>query len=397
MKINPNYIHLEKSVPENRWTLLQGGTRSGKTYSVLQWIISLCINYENAKLEIDIVRSTFKALKATAWKDFEDLLKEYGLYDEKLHHKSDHRYKLNGNFINYYGADDSDKVHGRKRDIIFLNECNQIEEDVISQIAVRTSQRLILDYNPAIGDDHWLDSYIIKYSPCITTYRDNPFLTKDQIADIESKKNEPYWWSVYGNGKRAKRQGTIFNNWEIGEFDDSLPYHYGLDFGFVNDPDACDKVAIDEKKQIIYIDEQFHEYGQTITQLAIKLNQLNKGNIIADSAEQRLINDLGTRCNRYIIPVKKAAGSVMQGIALMQNYKIIVTKRSVNTIKELRNYAWATKGKDAPIDDWNHHIDAVRYVVYTYANNKAPIQKVDNSKQARFNRGEALGMDFIQW
>jgi len=396
-RLNPNYIHLDESVPNNRWTLLQGGTRSGKTFSVLQWLISLCIKHPKARMEIDIVRSTFKALKSTAWKDFEDLLKDYNLYSDKLHHKSDHRYNLNGNYINYYGADDAEKVHGRKRDIIFLNECNQIDAETIDQISPRTSHKIIADYNPSIGDDHWLDPYIIKYPPKITTYRDNPFLTEAQVIDIESKKDQPYWWSVYGNGERAQREGVIFTNWEIGEFDESLPYYYGLDFGFVNDPDACDKVAIDDKRGIIYVDEQFHEHRQTINELAVKINSLEYGSIVADSAEQRIINDLSTRCNRSIVPVKKGAGSIMQGITLMLNYKVVITERSVNTIKEFRNYSWATKGKEKPIDDWNHHIDEIRYIVYTFANNQVTPFKRNEDLHTRHARGDSTGADAAPW
>ena len=396
-EINPNFTYLEKSVPNNRWTLLQGGTRSGKTFSVLQWIIKLCLECPNEGLEIDVVRINFKLVKATAWKDMKDILVEYELYKKENHNKTDHIYNLNGNLIYYYGADDPNKLHGRSRDIFYGNEINQFNEEDIDQITPRTRLRMIGDYNPAIGTVHWLDRYIAKYPPLITTYKDNPFLTPEQIEDIESKKDKPYWWSVYGCGERAKLEGVIFPDYEIGEFDESLPYYYGLDFGFVKDPDACDKVAIDEKKGIIYIDEQFHEYNQTITELSTKIKSLAEGNIVADSAEQRLIDDLGFRSQRHIVPVKKGAGSVMQGITLMQNYKIVVTERSVNTIQELNNYAWSDKGKQMPIDDFNHHIDAIRYVVYTFANNTQPKQVNNDNQYSRFNKGDSTGYNATPW
>jgi len=131
---------------------------SGKTYSVLHWIVSFCMDYKDAGIEIDIVRSVNRALKATAWKDFEDILKGLGLYDSNNHNKSEQIYKLNGNVINYYGTDDAQKVHGRKRDILYCNEINQIDEDTIDQLAPRTTYRIIGDYNPAIGTIHWLRS-----------------------------------------------------------------------------------------------------------------------------------------------------------------------------------------------------------------------------------------------
>ena len=396
-RLNPNFTYLQSNVPKERWTLLQGGTRSGKTYSACQYIIKLCLECPDMGLEIDIVRSTLKALKSTVWKDFYQLLVEYGLYDVNNHNKTDGQYKLKGNVISYYGADDPAKVHGRKRDILYLNEVNQIDEETIDQFTVRTKKRIIADYNPAIGDDHWLDQYIKKYPPLITTYRDNPFLSKEQIEDIESKKHQKYWWTVYGNGERAKREGVIFTNWKEGKFDTSLPYYYGLDFGFKKDPDACIKVAIDESRSIIYLDEVFYEHGQTIDELSILVKDLDNAQIIADSAESRLINYLRTKTQKSIREVKKGAGSVMQGVKLMENYQLIVTPNSHNVIKELNNYAWATKGKEAPIDDFNHAIDAIRYVVFTYSNNSFKRAKNYENKNTKFVKGDFVGGMSSPW
>jgi len=396
-RLNPNYLYLRDKLPEQRWVFLQGGTRSGKTYSVLHYLIALCLDYPNGKLEIDIVRNTFKLVKSTTWKDMQDILEDMNLYDLNHHNKTDHIYNLNGNTINYYGADDPDKAHGRKRDIIFLNECNQIDEDTIDQIEPRTTYRLIADYNPAIGDDHWLDRFLETYPPLKTTYRDNPYLTPDQVASIESRKDKPYWWTVYGTGERAKREGVIFPNWEYGEFDTSLPFYYGLDFGYKNDPDACVKVAIDEKREIIYVDELFYDYGNTINEIAKRVKELPKAPMVADSAEQRLINHLVTKSGQAIRPVKKGQGSVLQGIKLMENYKIVITKRISNLKVEMNNYSWSDKSATAPIDDYNHAIDAIRYVVFTYCNRAYPKQNVSNTLSARIARGESLGSEGIEW
>lgn len=395
-RLNPNFTYLQETVPKQRWVNLQGGTRSGKTRAIIDYIIKLCKDCKNHNLEIDIVRSTYSALRATAWKDFEDVLKEYGIYNEADHHKTEHIYRLFGNNINYYGADDPQKVHGRKRTILWLNEAHQFEEETIMQLTPRTKKRIIADYNPAIGDLHWIDKYIEKYPPFITTYRDNPFLTPEQVEDIEDKKDQPYWWAVYGTGQRAKREGVIFD-YEIGDFDDSLPFYYGLDFGYVNDPDACVKVAIDEKRRILYCQEVFYEYGQKIDELALTIQGIPKAQMVADSAEARLIDHLRSRANRQIMPVKKGAGSVLNGIRIMENYKIIITKGSTNLKTELNNYSWSDKGKEAPIDDWNHLIDAVRYVVTTYSNRGNIKQPRLNEVHNKFIRGEDTGANATPW
>lgn len=362
-KPNPNYTYLKKVVPKQRVTLLQGSTRSGKTYSICYYIIWLCEQYRG--LEIDIVRDTFTALKATIWKDFKDVLLSHGLYDINNHNKTDHQYILDGNIISYYGSDEPKKIHGRTRDILIVNEGHQFEKEIIDQLFPRTRQRIIIDYNPALGMDHWLDEYIEKYPPLITTYKDNPFLTKSQIEDIESKKGNKYWWSVYGEGIRANREGAIFTNWEVGEFDNIINnYGYGQDFGFNPDPTTLVKVAVDEFNKIIYVDEKFYKHDLR-TQEIYDMNAAYIDNyndlIVADSAEPRLITEV-SELGLNIIKAKKGKGSVLYGINKMLEYKIIVTPNSKNAIKELSKYVWNDKKAGLPMDANNHIIDAIRYI-----------------------------------
>lgn len=356
-KANPNYLFLKKKVPNQRVTLLQGGTRSGKSFSIIYYLIDLCHKYGG--IEIDICRNTFTALKSTAWKDFKSVLIKHDLYHKDLHNKTDKFYNLNGNIISYYGADDPAKIHGRARDVLWLNEANQLTETTVDQLLPRTRYKIIMDYNPAMPTEHWLDPYIEKYPPIITTYKDNPHLTKDQILDIESKKNNAYWWSVYGTGQRTKPVGTIINNWREGEFDEKLPYVYGLDFG-VTDPDALVKVAVDSSKMLIYVDECMYETGQSTSQLLLSLEELNLGNalIAADFGDKRAIEDLrendfnAVNCTKDLITdrIKNTAG-----------YEFIVTPRSSNIKKEFSNWRWHDKKSETPIDKWNHTIDAIFY------------------------------------
>ena len=363
MKANPNYTYLCERVPNQRISLLQGSTRSGKTFSTIYYLIKLCRDYPNAGMEIDITRDTFTALKSTAWKDFKEVLLSHGLYREAFHNKTDHRYTLNGNIISYYGADNPDKIHGRARDVLWVNEAHQFPKETVDQLFPRTRHRIICDYNPALGVDHWLDPYIEQYPPLITTYSDNPYLTVSQVEDIESRKGDAYWWQVYGTGQRASRMGVIFENWEEGDFDWSLPYAYGLDFGYEPDPSALVTVAIDDKRKVIYLNEELYKTRLDSDALKAAVTariRRRKDLIVADSANKREIADLA-RSGLNAMPSKKGPDSVRIGLRSMLGYRLIITPGSTNLRKELSNYVWNDKKSDTPVDEYNHLIDAARY------------------------------------
>ena len=363
MKANPNYTYLKKKVPAHRVTLLQGGTRSGKTYSVIYYLIWLCKENRGAGIEIDIVRDTFTALKATAWKDFKQVLVEHGLYNSDDHNKTDHIYNLFDNHISYYGADNPHKIHGRARDVLWVNEAHQFPQETVDQLFPRTRHRIICDYNPAIGEDHWLDPLIERYPPLKTTYRDNPHLTKSQIEEIESRKEQRYWWKVYGSGERAAREGVVFTNWTTGAFDESLPHCYGLDFGYSPDPTALVRVAIDNKRKILYLDECLYANELSVDQLIESVRGAIKSQrdlIVCDTNEKRTVAAMA-KARLNVAKALKYPGSVQDGIRKMQDYKIIVTPDSKNIIKELNNYVWNDKKASVPIDEYNHSIDASRY------------------------------------
>jgi len=361
---HPNFEFLKENVPKQRVTLLQGSTRSMKTWDTIYYIIYLCKKHKG--MEIDIVRDTYTALKATVWKDFKAVLLAHGLYDVDNHNKSDHIYLLNDNVISYYGADDPDKIHGRSRDILWCNEAHQLKKETIDQLFPRTRSRIIGDYNPALGLDHWLDPYIEKFPPLITTYLDNPYLTKSQVEDIESRKGDKYWWAVYGTGQRSVRAGVVFQNWEIGSFDEDIfTVGYGQDFGFNPDPTTLVKVAVDKQNKKVYIDEQFYNANELKTEEIYQMNKSHIDNpnslIVADSAEPRLITEVNEK-GLNIIRAKKGAGSVLYGITKLNEYQMIVTPESKNTIKELSKYVWNNKKAGIPIDKHNHIIDAIRYI-----------------------------------
>jgi len=358
-KANPNFTFLKENVPKQRITLLQGGTRSGKTFSTIYYFIWLCNNYSG--LEIDIVRDTFTALKSTVWKDFKQVLVKHNLYNPNNHNKTDKFYNLNGNIISYYGADDPGKIHGRARDFLWLNEANQLDEETIDQLFPRTRHKIIADYNPAMPTEHWLDDYIAQYPPCITTYLDNPHLTTEQVRDIESKKSNEYWWSIYGTGQRTKPTGVIFSNWEVGEFDTSLPSIYGMDFGYVNDETTLVKIAVDKRN--LYTEELLYEKALSTDEIVNRLGRiLDKSDlIVADNAEPRLIAEIRAK-GFNIVACTKGPDSIRLGLVKMMDYKIVVTPESRNIQKELSNYIWNDKKSNTPKSNgYDHLIDALRY------------------------------------
>lgn len=376
MESNKNFEYLHEVFESQRITLLQGGTRSGKTYSTIYFLIDYCLMYTG--MEIDIVRDTFTALKSTAWKDFKDVLIELNLYNDNNHNKTDHVYMLNGNNINYYGADTPEKIHGRSRDILWINEAHQFPKETIDQLFPRTRHRIICDYNPALGLEHWLDPYIEKYPPLITTYKDNPHLTKAQIEDIESRKNDVYWWKIYGSGERATREGAIYTNWSEGEFNLGLPYCYGQDYGFAIDPTTLIRVAVDMKEKVIYAHEEYYEAKQLGTDDIFEINKsriINQTDLIVgdDHGQQnRLVSDLKKK-GLNIIGATTVAKGAPQLITPSLDYKIVITPESHNLRKELSNFIWNDKKAGIPIDAYNHGIDAMLYAFGKLTMKKASV------------------------
>ena len=381
---NPNFIYLKERVPKQRITLLQGGTRSGKTYSALYYILRLCLNHSG--MEIDIVRANYNILKATVWKDFENILKDAGIYSAKNHNKSEKTYILNGNVINYYGLDDDAKVHGRSRDILFINEAQQVSEEATKQLFPRTRKRIIIDYNPAIGDGHWIEKLWDKYPPLITTYKENVHLSREQVEDIESRRNDAYWWAVYGSGLKAKREGVALPNWHYGEFDESLPFLFGQDFGYSKDPTTLVKFAINKRAKKIYVRLLVYEPYLTTEQITSKNKEFaGRKLIVADSASggDRLIAEMQ---NSGLNIRKAKKGRIAERIVSLSGYEIIVCPKSLPDLAtELNNYSWHEKKSGLLIDDYNHAIDAISYayneLIDKVKPTKATTPKSEENKQ----------------
>lgn len=360
----------------------QGSSRSSKTYNILIWLIVHLLNHPGTRLSI--VRGTLPALKATVFVDFKEILVNMGIYNEKkCLNKTEFIYTfLNGSWVDFFSTDDEQKIRGRKRDILFVNEANELLFLEWQQLKMRTTKFAIVDYNPSFSDDHWLcdlnnDSRTFHF---VTTYKDNPFLEQTIIDEIESLqyKNKSLW-QVYGLGMQAIVEGLIFTNITIV---DEIPKWckkrgYGQDLGYTNDPTAIVEVGILDNN--LYIDEKCYKTHMLTNDIINEYKNLPKMKVISESADPRMIQEIyNSGVNIYA--VDKFKGSIMAGIQKMQEYNICVTKRSVNTIKEFKKYTYLQdkEGKwlNEPIDKFNHIIDAVRYWVLAEVLGKFTNQQV---------------------
>ena len=338
----------------------QGGTRSGKTYSILQ-LLFLKALYSKKRLIISVVSRALPHLRLGAMRDFDNILLSWGIIPDDVKNRTESYYKIGNSVIEFFGADQTDKVHGPQRDILFVNEANFIKEEIFDQLLVRTEGAVFIDFNPS--SRFWVHDSLIpstKHSFIKTTYLDNECLSAKQVERIEAKKSNENWWRVYGLGEIGTLEGAILTNWRYGEFDNTLPFGFGLDYGFHPDPDAMLKCAVSHKEKKIYWHECIYETSQGTNDLIANIGRYAQPNnvIIAESATPRTNYDLKKHFN--IKPVIKTQ-TVADWLRIMQDYEIIITEGSSNLEKELLYYLWSDKKAGVPLDDWNHLIDAGRY------------------------------------
>ena len=381
LKIKTSEIYFKNLSAKTRYVFNEGGTRSTKTYSLNQVAYTIAAKHLTPAI-FSIVSETMPHLRKGAMRDFFIFLKKNNLYNEKYHNKSENIYHVNDSIIEFFSVDTPGKVHGPERDYLFANELQYIDYDTFFHLAQRTRKRIYADWNPV--SEFWVyDEYINnpQYKDDITvihsTLHDNPFLSAEIRKDILLRAaRDPNYKRVYLDGLIGQLEGVIYPNWSYGEFDNSLPYGFGLDFGFYPDPDSLVKVAIDQNNMKIYAKECFYNNELKINELKnqIKAHVNSHELIIADSADPRMIAEI--RDARFNIkPVKKYDGSVVEGIRLVQDYDIITDKESVNLVKELRNYTWNDKKSGIPNKGWDHLLDGIRYFTQSTTSRKASYQQ----------------------
>lgn len=337
----------------------QGGTRSSKTYSIMQLLMEIAIRSKK-KLIISVVSQHLPHLKLGVMRDFDNILISRGIIPDTIKNKSENFYKVGKCIIEFFGVDNLGKVHGPARDILFVNEANYIKETIFDQLAIRTKGAIFIDFNPT--REFWFHTSVLgkrEFAYIKSTYLDNEFLTADQIRRIEEKRQNKEWWKVYGEGELGQLEGAIFTNWIEGEFDETLPSIYCLDFGS-RDPDAMVRLAVDHKNKKIYAEQVIYKNGLSTAELFSLIKSANVGSklIVADSAATRTILDL-KRQGLNIVPAVKR--KIVEDIKVISGYQIIVTPESYDIARELNSWVWLDKKGEVPLDADNHTIDPIRY------------------------------------
>lgn len=344
-----------------------GGTAASKTISILQLLIDDAQRDKVPKM-YSITSESMPHLKRGAIRDFKSIMIDQGYWNDSNWNATDFIYSFPKSKIEFFSLDMPHKVRGPRRDKLFINEANNIPLETFDQLEVRTKEKIWLDWNPT--NEFWFYSDVLGKRDDVEmitlTYKDNEGCPPEVVRSIEMRKGNKNWWQVYGLGQLGEVEGKIYKDWII---IDEIPHEarlerYGLDFGYSNDPTAID--AIYRYNGGWIIDEITHQKGLSNRQIADILSNQPKALIIADSAEPKSIDEI-MQYGLNIIPSIKGQGSVNKGIQFVQGQRVSMTKRSLNTIKEYRNYLWQTDkdGKIINIPDvgFDHHMDGIRYAI----------------------------------
>lgn len=343
---------------------IAGGSSASKTISILLILIDYAQRNENEV--ISVVSESMPHLRKGAMRDFLNIMNEHKYFKDNLWNTSNSVYSFEtGSIIEFFGAESWEKVKGARRDVLFINEANHVTYDTYTQLEIRTKKIIWLDWNPE--SEFWWYTDIMPTMDVdfeTLTYLDNEALDQNIVKSLESRKGNKNWWLVYGLGQLGAVESRIYKDWQI---INEIPHEaslrrYGLDFGYTNDPSAI--VGLYFYNGGYIIDEITYQYGMSNQQIADTLMNLPHALVIADSAEPKSIDEI-KRHGINILPAQKGKDSVRQGIQYVQSMQISVTSRSVNLLKEYRNYLWITDkdGKiiNEPQPFLNHTMDALRY------------------------------------
>ena len=392
--INLNDKYKPLFVNDDRYYVITGGRSSGKSFAVAYWCV-LTLLFETGHT-ILFTRYTMKSAHISIIPEITSKIEMIGMLDLFIVTKDSITCKKTGSKILFRGIRTSsgDQTASLKSlqgvTVFILDEAEELTDESIFDkinLSVRDKSRpnkVILLLNPTTKV-HWIyERFFLSngiepgsndsksgVTYIHTSYLDNlDTVDASFLREIEWIKNNninKYNHIILGGWLDAK-EGVIFNNWSLGDFDISLPYSYGMDFGYSVDPTTLVKVAIDRKKRKIYLKEELYEEGLTTTEIWNKIKHIGKSLVVADSAEPRLIEEL-RRKGLNIKPTKKGAGSVSEGIKLMQDFELIIDPDSHNLVKELNNYVWSDRKSNLPIDMYNHILDAARYIITSQLKN----------------------------
>jgi phage terminase large subunit len=356
-----------------RKRVVQGGTSAGKTFGILPLLIDKAITEPN--LEISVVSESIPHLRRGALKDFLKILLMLNRYRDSQFNKSTLKYTFtNGSYIEFFSVDQPDKLRGARRNILYINEANNIPFDAYNQLAIRTSGDIWIDYNPT--NEFWAHKQVLIDDDAeleVLTYKDNEALSQTIVKEIEKArekaKTSTYWdnwWKVYGLGQVGSLEGVCITDWrEIDLPQEARLLCAGMDWGYSNDPSSL--ILLYKWNNAYIFDEVFYQKGLLNSEISNLLKTHNVITLIyADSAEPKSIAELQSY-GHQILPVSKGRDSIVYGINLINQNEVYVTSRSKNLINELRNYIWLTDKEgnkmNKPIDAYNHAIDAMRYAL----------------------------------
>jgi len=355
---------------KSRKKVIQGGTSASKTFSILAVLIDKAARQSG--LEISIVSSSVPHLRRGALKDFLKIMKLTGRYIDKNYNRTNLIYTFsNGSYIEFFSVEDEAKLRGARRNILYVNEANNIDYESYKQLAIRTSGDIYIDFNPT--SNFWAHSEVLSEPDSEflkLTYKHNEGLPQTIIDELEQNREKALtsdyfknWCRVYLDGEVGQLEGTIIQNWKS---IDKIPegaqlLGYGSDWGFTNDPTTL--IALYKWDNKLIVDEIIYQKGLLSSDYAKIIKQNNIiDKIIADSSEPRTIAELKTY-GINIQGVKKPR--IKESIHLMLEYELLITSSSTNLINEIMNYKWSDKSNGEPIDAFNHCIDALRYIIWT--------------------------------
>ena len=357
--------------------ILQGGTRSSKSYSALQWILVHALMEPN--IVVSVVRKSFPSMRVSIMRDWQTILKQLEIWSDENWSATEHIYTFdNGSMVEFMSIDSSEKRKGSARDYLFIDECNELSREDYFQLFIRTRIKTIIAYNPSFGTNHYIFNEIQTHpesSLYVSTFLDNPFLEKSIIDEIERLKYvNPEYYKIYGLGLPGNNVGTIFSAELVEVIPDEAEFvAFGMDFGFSIDPTTL--IAVYKWRENLYFEELLYKKGLVTSEIITELKSLDvERNIIwGDSAEGRLIEEI-YRAGFNIKPVKKGKDSIKMGIDIMHQHKLHILKSSVNIVREFSEYVWTVNKngdfENIPVDYSNHAIDAIRYVCMEQLNQK---------------------------